>query len=175
MPQPTNKEQAVTNLQRYLRELSYDSLGANPVPIDGIFDTATRDALIAFQRSANLEPTGIADKRTWDALFAAYRRATELGRTTRGLYLFPDTPVNYELSPGEAWLLVNVVQLLLIELRVAYDIFEDITESGVYDAATEQAIKDFQRINLLPETGRVDAATYNRIVREYANLARGGQ
>jgi len=175
MPQQTNREQAVTNLQRYLREVSYDSLGANTVPIDGIFDTVTRDALISFQQSAGLEPTGVADKATWDALFAAYRRSTEPIRTRRGLFLFPDTPVNYQLSRGEAWLLVNIVQLLLLELRVSYDIFEGVTESGVYDEATEQAIKDFQRINLLPETGRVDAATYDRIVREYTNLAQKGQ
>ncbi len=171
----TNEEQAIRNLQKYLRELSFDSLGANPVPIDGIFDRATRDALMEFQKKEGLEPTGIADKTTWDALFAAYRKSTELDRTSMGLYLFPEVPVGYELSAGEAWLLVNIVQLLLLELRVAYDIFEDVTESGVYDAETEAAIRAFQRINLLPETGKVDAATYNRILREYANVARDGQ
>ncbi len=170
-----NEEQAIRNLQKYLRELSYDSLGANPVPLDGIFDRATRDALIEFQKSVGLEPTGIADKATWDALFAAYQKSIESKRNTRGLYFFPDTPRGYELSSGEAWLLVNIVQLLLLELRIAYDIFENVTESGVYDSATEAAIRDFQRINLLPETGRVDAATYDRIVREYTNLGQNGQ
>jgi murein L,D-transpeptidase YcbB/YkuD len=170
-----NQEEATRNLQRYLRELSYDSLGANPVPIDGIFDRATRDALMDFQQREALEPNGIADKQTWDALYAAYRKKTALDRAEMGLYLFPDTPVGYELSPGEAWLLVNLVQLLLIELSVAYDIFENVTESGVYDKATEEAIKYFQRINLLPETGKVDAATYARIVREYTNIAKDSQ
>ena len=170
-----NEKEAIQNMQRYLRALSYDSLGANPVPIDGIFESATRDALLAFQQSAGLEPTGVADKTTWDALYSAYLRATQNERESEGLYLFPDTPTGYELSLGEAWMLVNVIQLLLLELRVAYDIFEDVTESGVYDQKTQEAIREFQRINLLPETGKVDAATYNRIVREYTNLARSGQ
>jgi peptidoglycan hydrolase-like protein with peptidoglycan-binding domain len=170
MAQPINQEQAITNLQRYLRRLSYDSLGANKVPIDGIFDSATREALTDFQRKMGLEPTGVADKLTWDTLFSEYKKQTDIERNTRGLYLFPDTPTDYEVSLGEAWLLVNVIQLLLLELRVVYDIFENVSESGIYDEQTEAAIREFQRINLLPETGRVDAATYNRIVREYSNI-----
>ncbi len=159
---------AISNLQRYLRELSYSETAQNPV--DGIFDTATRDALTDFQRAAGLPATGIADKRTWDTLFEEYLEATELSRGRKGLYFFPQTPVGYEVAPGDTLTLVRIIQLLLLELKVTYDIFEDVVESGTYDVATEQAIRDFQRINRLPETGRVDERTWNRIVREYGNL-----
>ena len=175
MAEYVNQKQAVTNLQTYLRRLSFDSLGASAVPIDGIFDTATRDALKNFQKSVGLEPTGVADKTTWDALFNAYKRATEVERAAEALYLFPEAPSDYAVSLGERLMLVNVLQLLMIELRVAYDIFENVNESGVYDEATEAAIRNFQRINMLPETGKVDATTYNRIVREYMNIGRQSQ
>ena len=170
MNTPPNQAQAVTNLQRYLRRLSYEGLEGNRVPIDGIFDTATRDALINFQQSMGLPATGVADKKTWDMLFRQYRLATEDERTSEGLYPFPSRPTGYAVSLGDTLLLVRMIQLLLMELRATYDIFEDITESGTYDESTEKAIREFQRINLLPETGRVDLATWNRIVREYSNI-----
>ena len=53
---------------------------------------------------------------------------------------------------------------------MTYDIFEDITESGTFDAKTSDAVREFQIINGLPPTGNVDKATWNRIVREYSNL-----
>lgn len=168
MDTPLNQAQAVTNLQRYLRRLSYEGLGGNRVPIDGIFDTTTRDALMSFQQSMGLPATGVADKRTWDMLFEQYRLATEDERSAEGLYPFPARPTGFAVSLGDTLLLVSLIQLLLMELRATYDIFEDITESGTYDEETEKAIREFQRINLLPETGKVDIATWNRIVREYS-------
>ena len=170
MAQQVNEKTAITNLQRYLRALSFDSLGGNTVPVDGIFDTATRNALSDFQRRMGLAPTGVADKLTWDTLYSEYLKKTAHERTRQGLFLFPDNPSDYSVSLGERWLLVNVIQLLLIELQATYDAFEEVVESGVYDEATEKAIKDFQRANLLPDTGRVDALTWNAIVREYSNL-----
>ena len=170
MAQPINQEQAITNLQRYLRRLSYEGLDGDRVPIDGIFDSATRNALIKFQQDMGLPVTGIADKTTWDMLFEEYSKAIDTKKNSQGLYLFPKTPENYSVSLGDALLLVNVIQLLLLELRAVYDIFEDVTESGTFDARTQQAIRDFQEINGLVPTGEVDEATWNRIVREYANL-----
>ncbi len=166
-----NRAEAVTNLQRYLRALSYMETGENPVPIDGIFDDATRSALMSFQRDAGLPETGVADKLTWDTLFAEYLAATEIDRGRRGLYFFPQNPRGYEVVSGDTLTLVRIIQLLLSELSVVYDIFEDIVESGTFDAKTERAIRDFQQINGLPVTGRVDERTWNRIVREYTNLS----
>ncbi|MBQ9117554.1 MAG: peptidoglycan-binding protein [Clostridia bacterium] len=172
----TNKEQAVTNLQRYLRRLSFerDATGATGIPrppIDGIFDSDTENAVSEFQRVMGLPQTGIADKTTWDMIFEEYMRVTEGDRLAQGLFIFPDSPKNYTISKGDALTLVRILQLLLLELRAIYDIFEDITENGIYDDKTESAIRDFQASNLLPVTGEVDKNTWNRIVREYANLS----
>ncbi len=168
-----NQAQAITNLQRYLRRLSYGESGQNKVPIDGIFGSATQQALTDFQRAMGLPATGIADKQTWDTLFDEYTKDTENERGRRGLYIFPQNPKGYEVSAGDTLTLVRIIQLLLLELSVTYDIFEDIAESGTYDANTEKAITDFQRINGLPPTGKVDERTWNRIVREYSNLEKG--
>lgn len=167
-----NKDQAVTNLQRYLRRLSFEDefYDISRPPIDGIFDTATEDAVAYFQRQNGLPVTGVANKETWDKIFSEYMRVTEPQRLSEGLFIFPDAPVNYTISRGDALTLVRILQLLLLELRVTYDIFDDIIENGIYDDRTETAIREFQKANFLPVTGEVDKSTWNRIVREYSNL-----
>ena len=167
-----NKAQAVTNLQKYLRRLSFEDefYDIPRPPIDGIFDSVTEDAVSDFQRKNGLAVTGVADKETWDRIFGEYMRVTENERMAQGLFIFPDTPEGYTISRGDALTLVRILQLLLLELRLTYDVFEDVTENGIYDERTEKAIRDFQRANLLPVTGEVDKKTWNRIVREYANL-----
>ena len=168
-----NKTEAVTNLQRYLRRLSFEDgdYDLPRPPIDGIFDRDTENAVRRFQGEMGLPVTGVADKTTWDMIFGEYMRVTEAERLAEGLFIFPDTPSDYAISLGDALTLVRILQLLMLELRAVYDIFEDITESGVFDDSTEQAVRQFQSANLLPVTGKVDKATWNRIVREYANLA----
>ena len=141
---PINERQAITNLQRYLRRLSFEYEGEveDRLPVDGIFDSSTADALKKFQSFAGLDPTGVADKQTWDALFSEYRRVTENERQLRGLFIFPQSPSDYAVSLGDTLTLVRIIQLLLLELRATYDVFEDVVESGTYDAKTQKAIED---------------------------------
>ena len=69
-----NYNDAVANLQRYLRRLvvfdEYKNIDL--VPIDGIFEEQTREALKEYQRTRGLPITGKAEKLTWDTLFAEY-------------------------------------------------------------------------------------------------------
>ena len=167
---PQNKREAVLNLQKYLRRLSFAEGKVNTVPIDGIFDSATKDALIDFQEKMGLDATGVADKRTWDVLYSEYLKATKDERELEGLYFFPSLPVDYTVSLGDTLTLVRIIQLLLLELRASYDIFEEVAESGTFDVTTSEAIRRFQGINGLPQTGEVDLSTWNRIIREYGNL-----
>ncbi len=62
----------VSLLQQYLSTLSGVYTEIPPVEVNGIFGTATRDAVIAAQNLFGLEPTGIVDALTWDAITDAY-------------------------------------------------------------------------------------------------------
>lgn len=59
-------------LQEYLLKLSEVYPEIPTVTVNGIFGTATRDAVIAFQSLFGLNPTGIVDALTWDAITDAY-------------------------------------------------------------------------------------------------------
>ncbi len=162
-----NERDAIRNLQKYLRQLGYFDTDMPLVPIDGIFESDTRDALMMFQTKNGLAPTGVADKETWDALFTEYLASLADNAPTVMIDPFPRFPEGYKIVSGDAWFLVDIVQHILEELRVRYDDFENVTRTGVYDAETERAIMDFQRRNSLPETGFTDKATWNELANQY--------
>lgn len=63
-----NSNGALTNyLQHLLRSLGYTTVNKT-----GVFDIATKDAVIAFQTSRYLDADGIVGPATWSAIFSAY-------------------------------------------------------------------------------------------------------
>ncbi len=168
---PQNKATAVANLQRYLRRLSFDDPRIPRVPVDGIFDTVTEEAVRAFQDIYALPVTGRADLATFERLYAEYERALARTDRTPVLHLFPTSPENYVLQLGEESVTVSFLQVLLQELGIIYDTLEWGEVTGVFDELTERNVRRIQRAALLPETGKVDLLTWNRILRDFNHYA----
>ena len=170
MDNQVTRRDAIKNIQTYLRKLEYMGNGSIPVPIDGIYDTVTAEAVRNFQIKNGILPTGIVNKNTWDMLYKQYqdRIADEL--EARGIFPFPDAPEDYVITLGTESRLVAIIQLLLDELEVKYDNLTDITIDGIYGNETANAVREFQRINYFEPTGEVDRQTWNRLVREYSNF-----
>ena len=164
-------QSAVYNLQRYLRQISYTDPRISAPPQDGIFDDKTRKSLTEFQRAHSLVPSGVADKETWDALYREYLLSTALYSPPRTLDVFPRVPDGYAVSLGDEFFLVSIIQFLLNELRIVYDSFIPLLISGVYDEATAENIRNFQRKNLIAESGRVDKETWDALARAYNEYA----
>ncbi|MBR2354371.1 MAG: peptidoglycan-binding protein [Clostridia bacterium] len=169
MDQPMTNRDAIRNLQRYLRRISYEDNRISPVPIDGIFDDRTEEALLAFQRMMGLPATGRADEETFRLLYAEYDRIKKERDLRLPLDFFPSVPENYEAAIGERSAFVTLLQFMLGELTFAYDAFDPPPLSGVLDEETEEAILRFQAIQGIPVTGRVDRHTWNRLSEEYKN------
>lgn len=164
MPPKPFETEAVTNLQRYLLQLSHFDDRIPPVPIDGVFDTATADALRAFQAVAGLPVTGRADPQTWDALYLAYLKSLSDRGRPEPIYIFPRFPETYSVGLGDEGLLISAIRYLLRELMIDYGgEFEELPLLGTFDTATQGAVEKFQSLTGLPVTGRVDRATWNRL------------
>ena len=73
MKEHPNYNEAVANLQRYLRQLSYWEKSIPQAPVDGVWDSQTEDALREYQRLRGLPVTGSADFETWERLYGDYR------------------------------------------------------------------------------------------------------
>ena len=158
---------AIFNIQRYLRQLSYFEPKIPAVPIDGIYDTTTRDAVGIFQEMNGLPSTGVVDRDTFDRLYLSYIKSLEELTPPERIDLFPRIPANYEIDVGDELFAVYAVQHMLNELGIIYDYIGQQTINGIYSAENSFAVKQFQLNNGLPESGRVDRATWNALTREH--------
>lgn len=170
MTREETEAQAVRNLQRYLRQLSYDEESISAPPIDGIFESSTRNALQSFQALKELEPTGNADQETWELLYASYRASLAKNSPPRTVAILPRTPRNAELKRGSIGFPVMTLQHMLNELSFNYSDLGTIEINGIYDEATEKAVTAFQSHNVLQKNGRVDFDTWNEITDQYNTL-----
>lgn len=132
----------VAQVQRRLTELGY-----NPGPIDGIFGPMTEEAVKAFQRMEALPDTGVVDQATW----------TQMG--FQCISPPPPPPPRPRpcpvLSRGSMGPDVERLQRRLAELG-----FYSGPIDGIFGPRTEEAVKQFQRLEPLPDTGVVDHATW---------------
>lgn len=158
---------AILKLQTYLRAQSLRDPNAPQVPVDGIFDDATRIALIDFQLRNSLAPTGVADRETWDLLYSQYLEIIDESSLPDPIIPFPSYPKDYSVKRGEKSFLVSIIQYMLNEIGIIYNTFEAIDINGEYDETTENIIRDFQERNFLPPTGETDRKTWSALSRIY--------
>lgn len=162
-----NEKTATLNLQRYLRQLAYHDEAIPLPPLDGIYQTATQNSLMAFQQREGLPPTGVADKKTWDLLFKKYEASLKQTAAPVPISLFPRNPAEFSLHRGDTGFLVSLVQFLLQELELLYAGFDRVPQSGIYDEETAVAIEAFQRSCFLPVTGEIGRETWDAMARIY--------
>lgn len=162
------EKDAIKNIQRYLRQLSFHDDGINPVPIDGIWADQTRRALIQFQRSQGIPATGTVDNNTWAILKQKYDESVALNSPPLKLDLFPRNiyGLEYEMTVGEIGFLVTAVQYLLGELSRLYS-FPECAPSGVYDEETASLVREFQKRNGIEATGKVGRETWDAMVAQH--------
>ncbi len=161
--------QAIFNLQRYLRQLSRFDPDIPSVDEDGIFGEETQRALTAFQRKYGLPVTGSADSETWARLFNEYLASVEARTRPDPVFIFPRFPPDFSVGRGDNNIYVAVIQLLLRDIIILYGLDAELLPiDGVFGELTERAVRDFQRIQRLPEDGRVDRVTWNRLARAQA-------
>ena len=158
-----SRGQVVLNLQERLAALGY------PVNLTARYDYATEAAVREFQRINGLAVDGIAGKDTQTKLYSVSARP--YGSSTPTLY-----PVLVRGDRGSA---VTRLQQRLRELG-----YYTISVDGIYGVGTQSAVRAFQRINNLTQTGTADSYTQevlfsaaalpvNSYTTSYVHLERG--
>ncbi len=171
MPEKQNEREAIRNIQKYLRQLSYHDDAINPVPIDGIWESDTARAVAAFQAQNGLSVTGTVDRETWDKLKAAYDESVAQNSPPAPIYLFPRMPQDYSLGVGDSGFLNDAVQYMLSELSSIY-FFPSFEISEVYSENTAEAVRDFQRRNSIATSGRVNRETWDAMAVQHNILVK---
>lgn len=78
----------------------------------------------------------------------------------------------YELTIGTSGDKVRHVQEQLDTIATVYSAIPRIAQDGIYGPSTAEAVRTFQSIFGLPQTGVIDFATWNRISNIYVGITR---
>ena len=159
----------IVQIQRILRDLNYLSTQNGTIGIDGIYDESTKNAVKDFQSKYGLEPTGIVDSETWTLLHTIWEIRAESNALARAVYILPRFE-GYEILPGTVDNVIYIIQHMLDTISRDYNEIEGVVLNGKYDEKTQNAIKIFQRKNMIDDTGIIDATTFNRLADAYEEI-----
>ncbi|MFI3313794.1 MAG: peptidoglycan-binding protein [Eubacteriales bacterium] len=153
----------ISVLQYYLAVISYFDNRIPQVNINGTFDQATLDGVVAFQQIYGLNPDGIVGRLTWDKIRLVYNQtlaslpANQPGRDD----LYPDR----YLSLGQSGAEVRQVQELLNLAATRFDYLPTVTVDGNFGPATQKAVMALQENNGLLPSGVVGPITWMTLLR----------
>lgn len=162
-------------LQYYLSYIGEFVNSVPPIAVDGDFGEATRDAVLAFQRTYGLPETGVVDLLTWNSIYNVYlgliRSISPFYR--EGVVIpFPGTI----LRPGDSGDFVRVLQEYLNYIGTTYTEIPRINVDGIYGNATLAAVTAFMDIfGLSGRRGPVTSVVWDAIADVYEDIFNGNQ
>ena len=146
----------------------YDTVPS--IPINGDFDTATENAVRAFQRTVGLPEDGIVGEQTWNELYNAYRGIVDtLVIPENRIAPYPGEP----LTLGSEGQFVTFLQEYLSVISQTYPSIPTVAVTGTFDDQTQAAVEAFQQEFGLSPNGLVGATTWERIASLYEDLTVG--
>jgi len=164
----------VMQLQFILDAVSHYYNSVPSVIKDGVFDTATKNAVIEFQKTFGLTMDGIVGPTTWNKLYDVYRSIED--NTTippteitppPNIPEYPGTLLRIGSSGQSVWLM----QTFLNEISIAYPSIPQIGVDGIFGEQTRSAVVAFQREFMLSPDGIIGPITWDKIVQQNAIVA----
>ena len=140
--------------------------------VDGIFGSRTEASVRAMQQIFGLTPDGIVGPATWYEIVRLYTAVTELSELRsqgQQFYAISWSPPN-ALQNGDTGEKVRQLQYMLSVLSSYIPEIPPVAVDGIFGRATRAAVLASQRRFRLPETGVVDATTWDEIYDQFSGI-----
>lgn len=159
-------------MQSYLRLISRFYPNIPSVFSDGIFGENTTAAVTQFQKEFDLPVTGNIDLATWNMVVQVWQRLEQLcqgcGEYNLGVH---GSEIVVATLGEEHNPLVPMLQSILQTMAARFNNMPEVSATGVYDEATAQAVRQFQKLAGLPsEDAFLDRVTWNRLLNCWCSL-----
>ena len=150
---------------------NYPAIPKIPV-VDGIFGSRTEASVRAFQEIFDLNPDGIVGPATWYSLVRLYTAVTNLSELRSQGQQFYSIGWEYPNSyyEGDTGNSIRFLQYMLSVLSAYINDIPRVEVDGIFGPATREAVLAAQRWFGLPQTGNVDAATWDEIYDQYSGI-----
>lgn len=158
-------DDAVFELQSFLRNIGRLDNDISRVVPDGIFATETTDAVKSFQRKHSLDETGIVDFETWEMIKNKNSEAVSV--SSEPIQIVRITNEDLPLVKGTDNTLVYTLHLMLNHVAKRYDNFTPLSLQSLFDENTEREVRRWQRVIATEESGQVDKETWNNLAEFY--------
>lgn len=163
----------VVVLQTALNRISQNYPAIPKIPsVDGIFGPRTEAAVRTMQSIFGLNVDGIVGRATWYEIVRLYTAVTQLSELRsqgQQFYTINWSPPN-ALQNGDTGEKVRHLQYMLSILSTYISEIPPVSVDGVYGSRTRSAVLAAQRRFQLPETGVVDAQTWDEIYDQFSGI-----
>ena len=147
-----------------------------PLSVDGVYGSGTARAVSAFQEYKGLPVTGNVDEETWESLYSAYKGVVDYLDMQNQLESVSTRPFpGVTLRRGDVGPSVRVFKNYLSYIAKVFFDIPAVAQNNIFDLRTQNAVREFQRIFSLPQTGQVDEGTWNTIADVYRTVRAGQQ
>ncbi len=154
-------------IQFWLNIISYNYSDIPRVTADGIFGNATKAAVESFQDYFGLTVDGVVGNETWGKIFQVFALTINyLLEPGKRPGEYPGT----SLKRGSTGDSVKEMQFYLFILSAYYTSINPIGYDGLFGAATETAVIQFQQLFNLDDDGIVGRITWTAIYERFSEL-----
>ena len=159
-----DKAAAIREIQRYLYEIHKSEwLDIPRVPIDGIYGNDTRAAVLELQRLKGIQPSGVVDYETFNAIYKERIFATRLSDSD-SQYLLTGAPFPFKV--GDSGEDIEIIHLIFRELSGYYKDLPIPRKSSYYSEESASFARGLQGVFGMPTDGEVTAEMYDRMLFE---------
>ena len=161
---------AVEQVQFWLNTLAQYDSAIPAVKVDGVYGTATANAVRAFQRKYGLTVDGVVGQTTWQKLYEVYNDiANRLLSSSLRPGEYPGV-----LRTGSAGTAVRELQFYLYLMSAYESSIPPVSIDGKFGADTERAVRAYQRFAGLTVDGVVGRTTWNSLYGRASQLRSSG-